>query len=214
MGFFHRIFMVVIFVVLLPLLGAGCPSLSKKTNATITPSSKSTPQTVSFVRGNGDVTLVEYGDMECPYSKEFHETLEQIMPKYEEKIRWEYKHFPLNQHMKKATLEAEAAECAGAQGKFWEYLNQIYERTPSNNGLEEQVLFDIANELKLDQTTFNTCIADATYHDKVKKDATEAQERGALGTPFSVLVDKNGQVVEVIDGLYSQQELQDIFSNY
>lgn len=133
------------------------------------------------------------------------------MPAYQDKIRWEYKHFPLNQHLKKATLEAEATECAGAQGKFWEYVSLIFERTPSNNGLPEEQLFTIAKELKLNQDAFNTCLATATYNSKVKQEGQEAQKYGADGTPFSLLLDENGNVIQTIDGMYSAQELEDIF---
>jgi len=183
------------------------------------PSSQTTTKTVDLsssvhMQGSGSLILVEYADLECPYSKEFHQTLESVMLAHEGKIQWVYKHFPLNQHLKKATLEAEATECAGVQGKFWDYVQMVFDRTPSNNGLAEKELFTISKDLGLDENLFNDCLANATSNAKVKADAAEAQRLGAPGTPFSLLADQNGNILEVIDGLYSQKELEEIFQRY
>ena len=172
------------------------------------------PDSVSHIQGSGSYTLIEYSDTECPYSKEYHTTLDQVFPNYETQIQRGYKHFPLNQHMEKATLQAEATECAGAQNKFWEYTDEIYKRTNSNNSLPDAELFAIAEDLNLNTDKFNTCLAKATYNNLVKENAQEAQELGANGTPFSVLIDQEGNVVEIIKGLYSASELEEIFDSY
>lgn len=172
------------------------------------------PDSLSHIQGSGSYTLIEYSDTECPYSKEYHTTLDEVLPNYENEIQHGYKHFPLNQHMEKATLQAEATECAGDQNKFWEYTSEIYSRTNSNNSLPDEELFVIAEDLNLNTDTFNTCLAQATYNSLVKENAQEAQELGATGTPFSVLIDKDGNVVEIIEGMYSAAELEDIFDSY
>ena len=179
-----------------------------KGNKTIEPSS------LTHIKGKGNYTFVEYADTECPYSKEFHATLETLMFKYEDKIQWGYKHFPLNQHIQKATLEAEATECAGEQEKFWEYVSLLYERTPSNNDLPSEELFAIADDISLNREDFDACIANASYNEKVKQDSTEAQEVGAQGTPFSVILDENNVIVKVIRGFHTTEELKEIFDSY
>jgi len=172
------------------------------------------PESVSHIQGSGSYTLIEYSDTECPYSKEYHTTLDEVFPNYENEIQRGYKHFPLNQHIQKATLQAEATECAGDQNKFWEYTSEIYSRTNSNNSLPDAELFVIAEDLNLNTDKFNDCLAQATYNSLVKENSQEAQELGANGTPFSVLIDKDGNVVEIIDGMYSAAELEEIFDSY
>lgn len=93
------------------------------------------------IRGSRDapVTLLEYSDLECPFCKQFHTTLQRATQEYDGKVRWVYRHFPLDALHSKARKEAEAAECAAAQGKFWEFLDRLFAVAPSNNGLEIDV---------------------------------------------------------------------------
>ncbi len=155
--------------------------------------------TLSHIRGSGDVTVVEFSDLECPYCKKFHATMLQVAEKYDGKVRWAYKHFPLKIHSK-APREAEATECASEQGKFWEYIDKIFERTPSNNKLEDSELYTIADELGLDRTKFDECLASEKYASLVTTDANQAQALGATGTPFVQVVDNNGKVIANIPG--------------
>ncbi len=89
------------------------------------------------IRGaaNAKVTVLEYSDFECPFCKSFHPTLQKLLNEYPNDVRWVYRHSPLVQLHSKAPKEAEATECAGEQGKFWEMTDKIFEVTPSNNGL-------------------------------------------------------------------------------
>jgi protein-disulfide isomerase len=84
----------------------------------------------------------------------------------------------------------------------------------SNNSLPDAELFVIAEGLNLNTDKFNNCLAQATHNSLVKENSQEAQELGANGTPFSVLIDENGNVVEIIDGMYSAAELEEIFDSY
>lgn len=155
------------------------------------------------IRGDksAEVTLIEYSDLECPFCKRIHPTLQQVMGEYDGKVRWVYRHFPLTSLHPKATIEAEASECAGAQGKFWEYIDIVYERTPSNNGLEEAKLTEFAQELKLDMKKFASCLEDNTYSEEVQNDLADAQEAGGQGTPYSLIVDKKGNVTPISGAL-------------
>ena len=71
------------------------------------------------------MTLVEYSDFECPYCLNHAATLKQIMDEYTGKVRLVYRHFPLSFHAN-AQLAAEASECAGLQGKFWEMHDKLF----------------------------------------------------------------------------------------
>ncbi len=100
-------------------------------------------QADDHVLGNPDaeVVIVEFSDTECPFCKVFHETMRQIISEYGDdgKVAWVYRHLPLPSLHPKAPKEAEALECAAAQGgneTFWTYTNTLYERTDSNNSLD------------------------------------------------------------------------------
>lgn len=100
-------------------------------------------QDSDHIRGNpnADIILVEYSDTECPFCKQFHETLKTIMAEYGDsgKVAWVYRHFPIPSLHPKAPKEAEALECAAEQGgneMFWKYTDMVYETTNANNALD------------------------------------------------------------------------------
>ncbi|MDD5068933.1 MAG: thioredoxin domain-containing protein [Candidatus Pacebacteria bacterium] len=86
------------------------------------------------------IVMVEYSDLECPFCKIFHETMEGIWSAYHDdgRIAWVYRHFPLDRHPK-APAEAQASECAAELGGnigFWHFITQLFAVTPSNNGMD------------------------------------------------------------------------------
>ena len=152
------------------------------------------------VRGNPDapVKIVEYSDTECPFCKRFHSTMQEVMNEYGKngKVAWVYRHFPLDQLHSKARKEAVALECADEQGgndKFWSYADRLYEITPANNGLDPAELPKIAQYVGLDVAKFNTCLASTKYDAHIEADVQNATATGGNGTPWSIVVDKNGK---------------------
>ncbi len=146
---------------------------------------------------NADVIILEYSDTECPFCKMFHPTLKRIMDEYGKsgKVAWVYRHFPIDQLHSKARKEAEATECANELGgsiKFWEYIGQVYERTQSNNSLDPAELPRIAKDVGLDVAKFNTCLSSGKYATKVQADYDDAIKAGGRGTPYSILISKDG----------------------
>ncbi|MBI2642665.1 MAG: DsbA family protein [Candidatus Wildermuthbacteria bacterium] len=144
------------------------------------------------IRGNpnAEITLVEFSDLECPFCKAFHPTAQQALDEYGDKIRWVYKHFPLDNIHPKADKEAEAAECAGELGgndKFWEYVDRVFEATPSNNGLDPVLLPQMAQDLGLDRTKFEACLNSGKYASRVEADYQQGLKAGVTGTPGSFL---------------------------
>ncbi len=167
---------------------------------TVLPSGKVDTTSLRNIRGEGDYTIVSYSDLECPFCKRFHETMLQIMTDYSGKVRWSFKQLPLESLHSKAPREANATECAADQGKFWEYYDLVMERTNSNNSLADDELFTIADDLGLDRTTFDDCLENQTNNDRIVADSNEAASFGGQGTPFSVIIDKDGNVVDTIAG--------------
>lgn len=161
---------------------------------------------------NADVVMVEYSDTECPFCKMFHPTLQRIMDQYgkDGKVAWVYRHFPIDQLHPKARKEAEATECAnelGGSTKFWAYLNMVYDKTTSNNTLDPKQLPIIAKTVGLDVNAFNTCLSSGKYAAKVQADYTDAIKAGGQGTPYSVLITKDG-VKTPISGAESYENVK------
>ena len=158
---------------------------------------------------NAEIMIVEYSDTECPFCKEFHNTMHSIIDKYgaDGKVAWVYRHFPLSYAAEgtqalhpNAAKEAEATECAaelGGNEKFWAYIDELYRITPSNNGLDLAELPNIAVTVGLDRNKFETCLASNRYADKVQDSYAEALKAGASGTPYSVIVTKSGTKVPI-----------------
>lgn len=162
---------------------------------------------IRYAQGSGEYTFIEYTDLECPYCKDFHPTVETIREEYSDRMQFAVKHFPLNIHSK-AKREAVAAECAGVQGKFHEYVNAIFKVTPSNNGLPDNTLFTTAENLGLNMDAFEQCVENEETGAIVTADAIEAMSTGGEGTPHSVIVDSEGTIVLVIQGVLSEQSLR------
>jgi len=171
---------------------------------------------IDHIQGDpkADVVIVEYSDTECPYCKTFHVTLNQIMKEYggKGKVAWVYRHFPIDQLHPRARKEAEATECANELGgptKFWQYINMVYDRTPSNNGLDPAELPKIATAVGLDAQAFNTCLSSGKYATKVEADYQDAIKSGGRGTPHSIIITKDGEKTPLA-GAYPYEQLKQI----
>ncbi len=161
------------------------------------------------IRGNPNapIKIVEYSDMECPFCKRFHETLQQALAEYGKAgtLAWVYRHFPLDQLHSKARAEAVATECAaevGGASAFWAYLDRFFELTLSNNQTDiETVLPQIARELGLDENKFNSCLTAGSYDTHVQDDLDDALATGGSGTPWSIIITKSGKKYPLSGGL-------------
>ncbi len=167
---------------------------------------------------NADVVLIEYSDTECPFCKEFHNTLQRMMSEYgkDGKVAWVYRHFPIDALHSKSRKQAEATECANELGgptKFWEYINLLYFRTTSNNTLDPAELPKIAKAVGLDVGAFNSCLSSGKYAAKVEADYQDGVKSCAgstqCGTPSSIIVSKDGTKVP-LQGAYPYDQLKPI----
>ena len=152
---------------------------------------------------DAELFIVEYSDTECPFCKVFHTTMKEIMNTYGEKVAWVYRHYPIEQLHSRALKEAEATECAadlGGNEGFWNYLDKLFATTPSNNSLDPLQLPKIAQSVGLDTARFNTCLSSGKYSEFIDKSIELASKAGARGTPYSLIVDRNNNIKEVING--------------
>ncbi|MCH7730233.1 thioredoxin domain-containing protein [Patescibacteria group bacterium] len=150
------------------------------------------------VKGSRDaqVFLIEYSDLECPFCKRFHPTVQQAVDEYDGQVAWVYRHFPLDTLHSKADKEAEAVECAGELGGddgFWALLDKIFEATPSNNGLNLDDLPGLAGEVGLNQSSFKDCLDSGRYAERVEADYQGGLASGVTGTPGSFVVNSKGE---------------------
>lgn len=126
------------------------------------------------------VTLVEYGDFQCPYCRAAHFYLQSVLREMGDDLRFVFRHMPLTQVHPMAQLAAEAAEAAGAQDKFWPMHDLIYE---NQDRLSPALLQRLGQRLGLDMERFTDDLASHRYLAKVKEDFMSAVRSGAAGTP-------------------------------
>jgi len=124
------------------------------------------------------VRVVEFADYQCPVCQQFEPVMEKLEADFKGKIEFAFKDFPLSMHPD-APKAAEAAHCAGAQGKYWEYHDLMF----AKKRLDEAALKNYATDLKLDTTNFNTCLDKGQMTTLVNTQANEAQALGVPGTP-------------------------------
>ena len=149
------------------------------------------------IRGNKNakVALIEYSDIECPFCKRFHPTMQQVMKEYGDKVKWVYRDYPLSFHAN-AQKEAEAGWCIselGGNDAFWKYLDLIFERTTANGtGFALDKLGPLAKEVGVDQTKFQSCLDYGKYTKKVQEQMAQGTAEGVTGTPGTIILAANG----------------------
>lgn len=169
------------------------------------------------IRGDIDapITIVEFSDIECPFCKRFHPTMQQVLANYSGQVRWVYKHFPLESIHRNARREAEATECAaklGGNDGFWAYLDAIFEQTPSNDGLPSSALPQIAEDVGLDRVAFTECLDSGEMTEVVTRHSAEAVAAGGQGTPYSIIETPDGERIPLSGALPFEQIKQVIDS--
>jgi protein-disulfide isomerase len=135
---------------------------------------------------NASVVVVNYGDYECPDCQRRHREVEKLIEELRDTVRFVYRHFPLLNVHPKALRAAEAAEAAGAQGKFWEMHRLLYLYP---NKLEERDFHKHANQIELDVERFDREMANGVYADQILKERYFSLVHGITGTPTTFIND-------------------------
>ena len=140
------------------------------------------PYDPARVKGNPDapVTIVEFSDFQCPFCKAAECTLKEVLTKYSGRVKLAYLDFPLREIHAKAQSAAEAARCAGEQGKFWEYHDALY---ADQSKLEGPDLVTSAVALNMDEKSFRSCLESGKFKDKIEADREQGTKVGVAGTP-------------------------------
>jgi protein-disulfide isomerase len=134
------------------------------------------------IRGPADapVTLLEYGDYECPYCGAAYPIIKEVQARIGENLRFVFRNFPITTSHPHAEQAAEAAEAAAAQGKFWEMHDRLYE---NQSRLGDGDLLRYAEELGLDVARFDRELAEHVHAARVREDFMSGVRSGVNGTP-------------------------------
>lgn len=136
----------------------------------------------AYSKGPADapIQFVEFSDFHCPFCRRVQPTLTQLLAKYEGKIHFVYKDFPLDSLHPQARAAAEAARCAGEQKRFWEFHDKIYAGASDASPGTMQAY---AEQTGLDATRFESCRTSRKYQAPVQSDVAEGTKLGINGTP-------------------------------
>lgn len=148
-------------------------------------------------RSDAPLTMVEFTDFQCPYCRQFHQkAFEEIRKNYIEtgKVRFISRDFPLDFH-ESATMAAQAARCAGEQGKFWQ-MRHLLIANASNLG--QEALTNYAQQSQLDMPPFRACLDSQKYLPEIQREIREAEAMGISATP-TFLIGKTTK--EGVDGV-------------
>ena len=131
-------------------------------------------------RFDAETTLVQYGDYECPYTRLSRLSVHALQREYSERLRFVFRHFPLEEIHPHARQAAAAAEAAAAQGEFWRMHERLFAR---QTALEAANLLEYAMELGLDRDRFERDRAAGATAARIERDLSSGGRSGVAGTP-------------------------------
>ena len=144
------------------------------------------------------VTLVEYGDFECPHCAAAYPVIRGLLESLGGRIRFVFRHYPITVSHDHAQKAAEAAEAASEQGKFWEMHDLLFQH---QDALDNESLVGYARELKLDMERFQRELLGGVYAERVYEDLVSGQDSGAHWTPTFFLNGVRHGAARDLDGL-------------
>lgn len=161
-------------------------------------SSNSTPTSHTEGKVDSNVTLVEYGDYQCPVCENYYATVKAVQEKYNDKVKFQFRNLPLSSAHPNAFAAARAAEAADMQGKFWEMHDLLYnttnwqEWTPSDSA--EKFFENYASQLGLNVSKFKQDFASAAVNSRINADIQAFKDtKQSMATPTFFI---NGKYVE------------------
>ena len=150
---------------------------------------------------NAPVKIVEYSDFECPFCKQFHQTLDTVFEKNKDNVVWVFRQFPLEQLHKKATPVAMASECVaelGGNEAFWKFTNGYFEATLSNDRTDiDTVIPKLVASVGVDKAKFTECYESGRHQEVIDGHIANAIETGGRGTPWTIIIAPNGKTYAV-----------------
>lgn len=147
------------------------------------------------IRGNPNapIVIVEYSDYDCPFCKNFHSTMQQVMESYgtEGTVAWVYRHFPLEQLHPSAPFIAQASECVaelGGNDAFWTFSDLVFNERGTNEPTNIARLPEFAETSGVSIAAYESCMESERTKELVEEDFNDALKAGARGTPHSLIL--------------------------
>jgi Na+:H+ antiporter, NhaA family len=158
------------------------------------------------IRGDpgAPATLLEYGDFQCPYCGDAFLIVEEVRRRLGDRLRFVFRHFPVAEKHPQAELAAQAAEAAGAQGRFWEMHDRLYR---ARRRLELEDLREYAQELELDLERFDAELAGEVHLGRVREQRASGERSGVTSTPAFFVGDEQHA------GFYDEETLTEALSS-
>lgn len=138
------------------------------------------PDTHFYGDPNAKVTIVEFGDFKCPACRQAEETAKKIRENFGDRVRFAFRQYPLVNVHAESEKAAEAAECAGQQGKFWQAVDMLYDH---QEDLSLPAINRYAGEMGLDSQKFVACLQKGEMAARVNQDLTDGRALGVHATP-------------------------------
>ena len=171
-----------------------------------------------YIRGNPNapILLIEYSDYDCPFCKQYHDTMNQIMDEFgvEGRVAWVYRQFPLEQLHPNSPRISEAALCVGDIGgntAFWQFSDLIFEQREPDAPTNVVRLPDYAERAGVDRAQYNACMDSGRMQQAVLDSMKDGFDAGIRGTPYTYVVAGNQQAV--INGARSYDTVRGIVTN-
>ncbi|MCD8484529.1 DsbA family protein [Candidatus Woesebacteria bacterium] len=161
--------------------------------------------------------MIEYSDYECPFCKNFHETMVQVMEEYDGQVRWVFRHYPLSFH-EYAEPVAQASECVaelGGNDAFWAFTDAYFARTEATGtGFPQEDVAALAAEVAgVNAGAVQECIDSGKYADNIADEMAAGAAAGVSGTPGTILVTADGET-ELISGALPFTQVKTIIDGY
>ena len=188
-------FLAVIAIVILLFVGIFAFS-GHKSNSDSKSSSGSTPTNHVEGQGKSGVTLVEYGDYQCPYCEQYYPIVKQVAAEFNDQITFQFRNFPLTSVHQNAFAGARAAEAAAAQGKFWQMHDLLYDNQSQWSESKNPTSYfqDYAKLLGLNVKQFNKDYSSNKVNDAINADTAAGNKLQISGTPTFFLDGKKMNV--------------------
>ncbi len=184
--------MVIIIVCVLGLVGIYAATSKKSDKSTDTSTNKAVLSNHVTGKNSKKVTLIEYGDFQCPVCGQFYPLINQVKEKYKDDIQFQFRQFPIQQIHQNARAAARASEAAAKQNKFWEMYDLLYQQqqTWSTSTQATAIFESYAQQISLDEAKYKTDYASTEVNDIINADLSEGTKQGVEGTPTFFLQGK------------------------
>lgn len=156
-------------------------------------------------KASADVSLIEYTDFECPFCKQFHGTPTALLDRYQGRVNWVIRNFPLAFHDPAARKEALAGECVarlGGNDAYWKYADSVFANTKSNGGglPEDKSVEKLAEATGVKSAALTKCMNDDAAIKRVEQDVADGNAAGVSGTPTTIVRNNKTGASEAVVG--------------